>query len=486
MIFFLYTKDERREKTMIIAFVGCGGKTTTIKRYAHYYYQQGLKVLVTTSTHMGIQPQTDLSDDPQLIIEKLKNQRLVYAGRQENEYKMQRLSLETYNAVCQEADVVLIEADGSKQMPLKFPLEYEPVIDDNVDTIVILWGLSALGKRAYQVCHRLEKVKECLKIDDKTIMTAQYIQKLLNIGYIERLQREYPQCRIFPFPSQVKTFYQKVIARFLIEQKDISIIQEEWFLAKPHLMICGAGHVAFALAHLATFLGFDVTVIDDRQELMTTERFENQHIICDTYDHLDKYLIDQGYYVVLTKSLEDNYICLRTILKHSYTYVGMMSSHHKLHKIYDYLLEDGLTLEQIQTIHAPIGIDINVQTPMEIAVSIIGEIIHEKNNHYAYYLSKDLLECQEDGTLCIIIDKKGIAPRDKGSMMLVCQDKVIDSIGGGYMESIIVNDARKIMMIQEKEYLVHPQHQESGSIKILFVPIHQDYFVDFMNKEIES
>ena len=103
---------------MIIALVGSGGKTTLLKKMAADYRQQGKSVFVTTTTHMFAEPDTLLTDDAGEILGRLQETGYVMAGIPEGE-KIKALSRETFAAVCAKADVVLVEADGSKRLPLK-------------------------------------------------------------------------------------------------------------------------------------------------------------------------------------------------------------------------------------------------------------------------------------------------------------------------------------------------------------------------------
>ena len=96
---------------MIMAVVGSGGKTTLIKKYAERYLRRGLKVLVNTSTHMAIEKDALITDDPGIIIKALDENHYVMAGRMDGE-KLGSLSENTYNKVCEHADIVLTEADG--------------------------------------------------------------------------------------------------------------------------------------------------------------------------------------------------------------------------------------------------------------------------------------------------------------------------------------------------------------------------------------
>jgi xanthine dehydrogenase accessory factor len=181
---------------MIQAFVGSGGKTTTIHRRAAAYRAQGLRVFVTTTTHMNIEPDTILGDDPAPILRALRENGYAMAGQSATEGKFGTLSKATYLTICAEADVVLVEADGSRQHPLKFPAAHEPVIPDNADEIIIVAGLIALGHPAHEVCHRLELVKACLNIEDDTIITEKHIETLLQEGYLRPLHLRYPDKKL--------------------------------------------------------------------------------------------------------------------------------------------------------------------------------------------------------------------------------------------------------------------------------------------------
>ena len=105
---------------MILAFVGSGGKTTLLKKMAAQFRSEGKTVLVTTTTHMFAEADTLLTDDAATIIQALQENGYAMAGIPDGA-KIQALSKETFDAVCPHADVVLVEADGSKMLPLKYP-----------------------------------------------------------------------------------------------------------------------------------------------------------------------------------------------------------------------------------------------------------------------------------------------------------------------------------------------------------------------------
>ena len=182
---------------MIRAFVGAGGKTTLIHRQAERYRAEGKRVFVTTSTHMFAEPDTVLSDDADVIIAELNRTGYVMAGIPEGE-KIRSLSTDTYEKVCAQADVVLVEADGSNRKPIKFPNSTEPVLPDNVEEIVVVCGLRAVGKQLHEVAHRPELVKACLGADDDTIITLNHIAKLVWEGYLYPLRKTCGNVCIYP------------------------------------------------------------------------------------------------------------------------------------------------------------------------------------------------------------------------------------------------------------------------------------------------
>lgn len=202
---------------MIISVVGSGGKTTLIKQLSSRYRSEGKTVLVTTTTHMFIEEDTLLTDDTEKIIGVLQETGYAMAGIPEGE-KIKALSRETFDTVCACADVVLVEADGSKRLPLKYPNASEPVIPENTDEILVVCGLNAIGQKAKDVCHRLELVKACLGIEEDTVISAEHVQKLVTEGYLKPLRQKYPDKTILLVPRQDGSPYQKAVASRLQQE----------------------------------------------------------------------------------------------------------------------------------------------------------------------------------------------------------------------------------------------------------------------------
>ena len=462
---------------MIKAIVGSGGKTTLLKTLAQQYRRQGKTVFATTTTHMFIEEDTLLTDDAETILKVLKDTGYAMAGIREG-IKFKALPAETYAAVCAYADVVLVEADGSKHMPLKYPNSTEPVIPDNAEEIIVVCGLNALGQKAKDVCHRLELVKECLGIDDDTIITPDHVQKLVTEGYLNPLRQKYPDIKITIVPYHDGSLYQRALAAMLQQEQDVSAIREEWFCPQPRLIICGGGHVAREVAALAAHLDFQVSVLDDRADLVTEERFPTaQQVICDAYDNLENYLEPGACYVVVTPDHKADLLCVSKILPTQYAYLGMIGSKKKVAATFENLRRAGFTEEQIGTIFAPIGLPIGAVTPAEIAVSILSQVIQEKNRSHAASADRELLEVKEQGVLCVITEKHGSAPRGVGSMMFVGEDKVLGSIGGGEPEYLAIRHAKECQSITTRQYVLNNRGANGldmicgGTIHVMFIPV---------------
>ena len=462
---------------MIISVVGSGGKTTLIKKLAGEYRQAGKRVFVTTTTHMFAEDDTLLTDDADVIIDRLQKTGFAMAGIPEGK-KIKALSRETYEKVCAAADVVLVEADGSKGLPLKYPNGTEPVIPHNTDEIIVVCGLNAIGQQAKAVCHRLELVKECLAIQEDTLITAAHVQKLVEEGYLKPLGAAYPRAKITCMPRHDGSLYQRTIASLLQRGKDVSLIRREWFCPQPSLFICGGGHVAKEVAAMAALLDLSVTVMDDREDLANRERFPTaRRVICDSYDNLHRYLEEDACYVVVTPDHKADLQCVSTILPTRYRYLGMIGSRKKVDATVKNLLNAGFAQAQIDSIFAPIGLSIGAVTPAEIAVSILGQIIQEKNRYHHASVDKALLEMTEPGMLCIITEKHDSAPRGVGSMMFVGKDRVLGTIGGGVPEYRAIEHARQNPEFAILEYTLNRSASNGldmicgGTIKVAFIPV---------------
>ena len=145
----------------------------------------------------------------------------------------------------------------------------------------------------------------------------------------------------------------------------------------PPLVIAGAGHVAGALAPLAFALGFAVTVVDDRPDVLSPRRFVGCTLVCGTIDlELKKLPIDERtFVVVVTRGHHRDAAAVAAVIDSPAKYVGMIGSKRKVRTILGQLAADGVSRDRLAAVHAPIGLEIGAVTVEEIAVSIAAELI---------------------------------------------------------------------------------------------------------------
>ena len=153
-------------------------------------------------------------------------------------------------------------------------------------------------------------------------------------------------------------------------------------LPKPLLVVIGAGHVGKAVAHLAHWLGFRVAVNDDRVEFCTPEAVPDadEYYPCPMADLPTQLAITPWTYLVLTtRGMDVDVQGLPALLDTPAAYLGVIGSKRRWAEARKQLLEAGMAEEKMARVHTPIGLDIHAETPEEIAVSILGEIIALRN-----------------------------------------------------------------------------------------------------------
>jgi len=150
------------------------------------------------------------------------------------------------------------------------------------------------------------------------------------------------------------------------------------------LLLVGAGHISFALAKIAALNAFRIVVVDDRAEFLSKARFPDaDELVHVRYERESEQLdampsaIDAATHVVVATWGWDE-PALAQVLQSPAPFIGLVSSRRKFKLIADKLRERGCTDEDIARIHAPIGLDIGAETPEEIAVAIMGEIIMQR------------------------------------------------------------------------------------------------------------
>jgi xanthine dehydrogenase accessory factor len=159
-------------------------------------------------------------------------------------------------------------------------------------------------------------------------------------------------------------------------------------IRKMKTMYCfGAGHVAVPTAHLAALVGFRVIVLDDRQDYSNPERFPEaaKTIVVSDFDKaMDGLEIDEdSFIIIVTRGHQYDRVVLEQALKTRAGYIGMISSRRKRETIYTALMESGVKKERLEFVHSPIGLEIGGETPEEIAVSIVAELVQVRSRQSA-------------------------------------------------------------------------------------------------------
>lgn len=453
---------------MIISIVGSGGKTSYVKELKEYYMKLGKTVLITTTTHMQIEYDTLLDPTVEDVFKHIQQYGYAFAGHRYNDEKISRL--ECLNELKDKVDMILIEADGSRQKPLKYCLGNEPVIDSDTDKIIVITNLKGLNQPVKDVVHRYQQA--CLQYGwhEDDLVNASMIQQLLRDCYIKRMECEVKV-------NGASSLYERCVQKLLEDNKDVNLIKKEWFLPATRLVILGAGHVSQYLCKMAKLLDFYTIVVDDREEFANKTLFQDaDEIHLQSFDCLDDICPrdENTCYVIVTRGHQADAVCLKQLIDKPHLYLGMIGSKSKIKKTYETL---NFSQDVVDGIYAPIGLDIYSQTPAEIAVSILAQIISIKNQKYNSTLSNELYHTKTHGVLCIILEKTGSTPRGKGSMMLVHDHGIIDTIGGGSIEYQVIQDAKTIKDVQIKTYYLNNKDSSSlgmicgGSNKVLFIPI---------------
>lgn len=155
----------------------------------------------------------------------------------------------------------------------------------------------------------------------------------------------------------------------------------EPLLTAPTLLLVGAGHVGAAVAEVAHFAGFRVTVLDDRPEFVTPESFPHaeERIAGDLVAQIKQLDISPRTYVVLvTRAHSLDAALLGAIVDRPAAYIGMLGSKRRVLTVMNTLKQQGVDEAKLARVHAPIGVEINAETPQEIAISIMAEVIQAR------------------------------------------------------------------------------------------------------------
>jgi xanthine dehydrogenase accessory factor len=237
-------------------------------------------------------------------------------------------------------------------------------------------------------------------------------------------------------------------------------------LPPPTLLVLGGGHIALHLVELGKMMGFKITVVDDRPEFANPLRFpQADRVICADFAQtlLQFPITDQSYIVIVTRGHRYDQTCVESVIDSSATYLGMIGSKRRVSAMKNFLIEQGYKPECLERLHSPIGLNIGAETPAEIALSIMAEVVQcrrlskQRVKHKTGELEIDptvvkrlaLIEQNrgdEQAVLATIVEVKGSAPRKSGAQMLFYADgRTVGTIGGGCAEAEVRRAALNIL-----------------------------------------
>jgi xanthine/CO dehydrogenase XdhC/CoxF family maturation factor len=154
---------------------------------------------------------------------------------------------------------------------------------------------------------------------------------------------------------------------------------QEVALPPPHLVVFGAGHDAAPVVELARTLGFAVTVVDPRESFLTPERFPGAALVCAGADQFDRAVDVPGdaFVVIMNHHLERDRAALRLGLESAARYVGVLGPRSRYERLLSDLAAEGYRPDaaKLQPVRSPIGLAVGAETPEEVAMSILGEIV---------------------------------------------------------------------------------------------------------------
>jgi xanthine dehydrogenase accessory factor len=280
-------------------------------------------------------------------------------------------------------------------------------------------------------------------------------------------------------------------------------------LPLPGLIVLGGGHVAKDLAPAALAAGFAVTVVDDRPDFAGPDRFPGAAVSCaDPAEALSRMNPrPTDFIVIATRSHEGDLAVLRTALRWPAAYIGMIGSRRKVRTLKQTLLATGeVTTGALDWVRAPVGLDIGAETPAEIAVAIVAELIAvrrggpclplssavgaaeapprprpvptgDRENVRVWLALADALERGEPCALATVVRVRGSTPRGPGAHMLVRTDgRPLGSVGGGQREAEVVRMAARCMkdrqpLLFNAQYVEEQDALCGGAADILIEPV---------------
>ena len=223
------------------------------------------------------------------------------------------------------------------------------------------------------------------------------------------------------------------------------------------LVVCGGGHVGIPVMKIGRMLGFQVTVLEDRPEFAENARAAgaDEVILAPFEEGLAEIPGDEDtFFVVVTRSHDLDNLCLNAVCRKPHAYIGALGSRRRSVLARERLVSEfGCDPEVVASVHMPVGLEIGSETPEEIAVSVMAEIVREKNRaerngRWPREILTVLRDPNRKGPLALatVTERHGSAPRSVGTRMLILPDgTAAGSIGGGELEGEVIRKAQYML-----------------------------------------
>lgn len=221
----------------------------------------------------------------------------------------------------------------------------------------------------------------------------------------------------------------------------------EYLRAANKVVVCGAGHISIPIIKMCKLLDLHTTVIDDRPKFANNAIIAKaDKVICEPFaDALNKIKGDSStFFIIVTRGHRYDKSCLQSIVNKENAYIGMIGSKLRVAKVLNSLEEEGIEREKLNKVYTPIGLNIGAETPAEISVAIMAQIIDVKNkelksSNYSDEIINNILDIKYKNipkAMVTIVSRRGSAPREVGTKMVVLKDgTMFGTIGGGCAES---------------------------------------------------
>lgn len=306
----------------------------------------------------------------------------------------------------------------------------------------------------YKFLRQIDKSKEIIVI---TIISGDRIGKKVIVSDRELVYTDDNDLNFEKIISAIPTNKKSQVITVNEERIYVEFMRQSF-----NVVVCGAGHISIPIIKICKLLDLPVTVIDDRITFANNALEAGaDKVICSPFEEaLSNIEGSSGtFFVIVTRGHRYDQTCLENIIFKENAYIGMIGSKVRVAKVLDYLESEGISREKLNKVYTPIGLKIGAETPEEIAVAIMAQIIEVKNKETGSSVYSDELMnavLSEEKTeipkaMVTIVSRRGSAPRDVGTKMLVCKDGTITgTIGGGCVESSIRENA--LISIDNKKH----------------------------------